>query len=487
MFLKNLFTGILLCCSILLFTDTWYCTAETIATADTAEESMDDFEDSGDLDDFESSEEPTDTIVQEAGKKRLPSFIDLNGDLTFSIVDNISQKKPEAGQTDWRDISSLKTDLFLELDISLPASWKIKISGNAFYDALFSLNDRDDYSDDVLDEEESGAELRKAYISGSIISGLDIKVGRQIVVWGKSDNIRVTDVLNPVNMKAPGITDLEDMRLPVFMTKLDYYLGPFNLSAIAIHEKRFNKLPEPGSDYFFYPLIIPEKEPAEHSSNTEYGVALNGTFSGWDASLYYADYYDKTPYFNIVTFADANFEFIYSRQTMIGGDVNVAFGNLLVKSEVAFFKNVNFSDYITIIDNIYFRREVQKRFNTLKSLGGLEYSGFSDTTLTIETMNTHVWDVDNHSAEAAISEDSWETTIRVTRNFFNDMLSTTALAMLYGSSLDEGSIVRLSCDYDMTDDFVITLGAIFYDGDEMMLLSNIKDSDRVYANFKYSF
>ena len=487
MFLKNLFTGILLCCSILLFTDTCYCTAETIATGDTAEESMDDFEDSGDLDDFESSEEPIEPIVQETGKKRLPSFIDLNGDLTFSIVDNISQKKPEAGQTDWRDISSLKTDLFLELDISLPASWKIKISGNAFYDALFSLNDRADYSDDVLDEEESGAELRKAYISGSIISGLDIKVGRQIVVWGKSDNIRVTDVLNPVNMKAPGITDLEDMRLPVFMTKLDYYLGPFNLSAIAIHEKRFNKLPEPGSDIFFYPLITPEKEPSEHSSNTEYGVALNGTFSGWDASLYYADYYDKTPYFNIVTFADANFEFIYSRQTMIGGDVNIAFGNLLVKSEVAFIKNVNFSDYIDITVTPIYRREIQKRFNTFKWLGGLEYSGITDTTLSIETMNTFVKNLDNHSKQAHIAENSYETAIRINRNFLNEKLSTTLLSMIYGKNLDEGNLFRLSADYDMTDNFVITLGAIFYDGDEMMLLSNIKDSDRVYANFKYSF
>ncbi len=484
---KKLFTGILLCLFILLFSDIHYCPAEALSPGSSVDESIDDFESTDDMDDFESSDEPSEPIVRETDKKLLPSFINLNGDVTFSVVDNISQDKPDAGQTDWRNISSLKTDLFLELDIDLPASWKIKISGNTWYDTLFSINGRDDYSNEILDEEESGAELRKAYISGSIISGLDIKFGRQIVVWGKSDNIRVTDVLNPVNMKTPGMTDLEDMRLPVFMTKLDYYIGPINVSAIAIHEKRFNKLPEPGSDYFFYPLIIPDNEPSEHSSNTEYGVALSGTFSGWDASLYYADFYEKNPYFNIVSFANSNFEFLYSRQTMIGGDANIAIGNLLVKGEVAFFKNVNFSDYINISVSPYIRREVQKRFNSLKSLIGLEYSGFKDTTLTIEAMNTHIWDLDSHSVEAKISEDALEATIRATRSFFNEKLSTTALVMLYGDSLDEGNMIRLSADYDMADNFVITLGAILYDGNEMILLSNIKDSDRVYANFEYSF
>ncbi len=482
MALKKLFTGIILCCSIILFSDIVYCQAETLSPGNNEEESIDDFDDFEDSDDFESSGEESETVNLKTGEKILPSFINLNGDLTFSVVDNISQKKPVTGQTDWRNISSLKTDLFLELNIELPASWKIKISGNTYYDALFSINDRSDYSDDVLDEEEAGVELRKAYISGSIMSGLDLKVGRQIVVWGKSDNIRVTDVLNPVNMKTPGMTDLEDMRLPVFMTKLDYYLGPLNLSAIAIHEKRVNKQPEPGSDYFFYPLIVPEKEPTAHSSNTEYGIALSGTFSGWDASLYYADYYNKIPFFKIISFADSNFEFQYSRQTMIGGDANIAIGNLLLKSEIALIKNVNFSDYINISVT-----PVQKRFNTTKFLFGLEYSGITDTTLSIETMNTFVHNLDNHSKQAQITENSYETTIRIDQNFLNEKLSTCILAMLYGKSLDEGNLFRVSGDYDVADNFVVTLGAIFYDGHEMVMLSNIKDSDRVYANFEYSF
>ena len=36
------------------------------------------------------------------------------------------------------------------------------------------------------------------------------------------DNLRVTDVLNPMDLRVPGLTDIDDLRLPVTMIKLDY-------------------------------------------------------------------------------------------------------------------------------------------------------------------------------------------------------------------------------------------------------------------------
>ena len=62
------------------------------------------------------------------------------------------------------------------------------------------------------------------------------------MVWGKSDNIRVTDVLNPLELREPGLVDLEMIRLPVTMTKLDYYIKGLNLSGIVIHEVRYHTI-----------------------------------------------------------------------------------------------------------------------------------------------------------------------------------------------------------------------------------------------------
>ncbi len=488
--LKNSFACILVYFLVVLFTAGVCFSAETETTNNIEDfqdsSDLDDFENSDDFDDFESSSE-SDTAIPESAsinEPEKPSIYNLKGDFTFSITDNIAHEKPATGQTDWRDISSVKSELFLELDVKLPASWGLKVSGSGFYDSIYSMNDRSDYSDEVLKEDESGAELRKAYIFGNITDSLDIKAGRQIVVWGKSDNIRVTDVINPVNLKAPGMTDLEDIRLPVSMTKIDYYIGPWNLSGMAIHEKRFNKLPEFGNDFYFNINNISENEPSENLDNTEYAVSLNGTFSGWDASLYYADFYDKTPYFNIVFLPFGEFELLYSHQTMAGADVNIALGNFLLKSEAAYFSSVDFSDYMSLPLLIV---ETKKSYSKIKSLGGIEFTGFNDTTLSLEIMNTHIRDIDSLAKAANINKNTWETSIRINRTFFNEKLSTTLLAMLYGKNLDEGVLFRTSCDYDLTDNFTITAGAVFYDGNKMVLLKNYKDNDRIYTNFEYSF
>ncbi|MCP4404357.1 MAG: hypothetical protein GY801_44535 [bacterium] len=50
--------------------------------------------------------------------------------------------------------------------------------------------------------------------------------------------------------------DIEDLRLPVAMTHLNYDLGSWDLMGGAIHEMRFNTEELYGSDY--YPADIPE-------------------------------------------------------------------------------------------------------------------------------------------------------------------------------------------------------------------------------------
>ena len=69
--------------------------------------------------------------------------------------------------------------------------------------------------------------------------------------WGRSDTLRVLDVLNPVDNREPGLLDLVDLRLPVGMAKLSYYPHPgWSVTGIAIPEIRFSLDPPFGSDFF---------------------------------------------------------------------------------------------------------------------------------------------------------------------------------------------------------------------------------------------
>ncbi|MFV2035836.1 MAG: DUF1302 family protein, partial [Halocynthiibacter sp.] len=250
------------------------------------------------------------------------------------VVNTGGQAAPNNG------LSSLRSQLNLTADFTLPGNWRGRVAGNAFYDGAFGLNGRGNYPTGFLDVYESGVELGEAYVQGALGPNLDLKVGRQVVAWGKSDAIRVTDILNPLDMRDPGLTDIRDLRLPVTAAKLDYYFGDWNISAIAIPETRFNKMPVFGSD--FYPGGGPaplDDQPGEGFGNIEYAVAVNGTFTGWDLSLYGASVYDDAPH-GVMT--GAGLRRRHARLSMAGAAANVSTGNLLLKGEVAWLDGLEF-------------------------------------------------------------------------------------------------------------------------------------------------
>ena len=56
--------------------------------------------------------------------------------------------------------------------------------------------------------------------SGSV---WNFRVGRQQVVWGRTDLFRVLDVINPVDYSRHNIYDeLEDIRIPMWMATSEY-------------------------------------------------------------------------------------------------------------------------------------------------------------------------------------------------------------------------------------------------------------------------
>ncbi len=101
--------------------------------------------------------------------------------------------------------------------------------------------------------------IRELYIQGNfdLKNGdqLGVKVGKQQIVWGRTDLFRVLDVLNPVDFSRNNIYDeLEDIRIPMWMAELEYRWGSIgafddlNLSMVWNFDKfRPNKLGQAGT------------------------------------------------------------------------------------------------------------------------------------------------------------------------------------------------------------------------------------------------
>ena len=72
--------------------------------------------------------------------------------------------------------------------------------------------------------------IREAYVNATIDLDdgrqLAFKVGKQQIVWGRTDLFRVLDVLNPVDYSRNNIYDeLEDIRIPMWMLEAEYRIG----------------------------------------------------------------------------------------------------------------------------------------------------------------------------------------------------------------------------------------------------------------------
>jgi len=455
-------------------------------------EAMDGFEDEAsaggetgetDAEDALEGFETEDTDVQPAAaeKSLLPDFLSLDGYIKLSTVYAYRDHDAAGSGTSWQGLTRLRPEIKLEIDADLPNAWQARVSGHAFYDLAYRFNGRGDYSDDVLDEYESEIELDEVYLQGSLTRDLDLKAGRQIVVWGRSDNLRITDVLNPLDLRWPGLVDIEKIRLPVTMTKLDYFVGGWHFSGIVLHEVRYSKNPEFGSDFFPSVQALPSSQsPNEGFSldNTQFAASFEGIFSGWDVSFYLADIYAQNGYLTPTASAPVRqFEIKHPRIQMLGGALNLARGNWLLKSEAAFF------------DGFEFTNTPDRDYSRLDALAGAEYSGISDATVSLEIANRHYFDFDKllENSPDFQKEDLFEWALRITKPYWNDTLNLTFLTTIFGVTGDEGGFQRFTAEYDLTDSIELTGGVVFYQSGDLRRTRGIGDNDRLFGEVQYNF
>jgi hypothetical protein len=419
-----------------------------------------------------------------AEDRKAESFWRFSGSLALGGSYNLRQHRPPPGTAQYGGLSRLRADLDLQLDLDLPRSWKARIAGRGFYDFAYRIHGRSNYTDEVLDLYEWVAEFTEVYLQGSLFRDLDLKVGRQVVNWGTGETFRVVDVLNPLDNREPGLVDIEDLRLPVVMTKLDYYFGDWDLSLIAVHERRFNEDPVFGSD-FFPPemgLGLPDREPAQTLGNTEWALALRGILEGWDLGFFAARYYEDLPrveFPGVVTVKGTPVALPtrHSRLTMVGSTVNVALGNWLLRGEAAYIDGLE-----------YFHRRGHET-SRIDLLVGVDYAGFDDTLIAFDLVDrrVHGWESSFLDAPDFTRRNSVEIALRLQRDLLRDRLHLTLLAVGFGKRLEDGSAVRLSADYDLLDSLSIGGGLLLFQSGDLPPVGDFGRNDRVYLQAKYSF
>lgn len=279
----------------------------------------------------------------------------------------------------------------------------------------------------------------------------------------------MSDVLNPLDNRRPGMVDIENLRLPVAMAKFDYFIGDWRVTPLAILEQRFTKNSPFGSVFYPSPFPAPDDE---SYSNVTYALSVGGEFSGWNVNFYAARIHDDAGYVSPTPTPSIK----HDKVNMFGTAFNVLSGNWLFKTELAYF------------DELKYTSTGDKSFNRTDLLLGFEYKGIADTLISYDAVARTIDGYDDRLKNELnpLEENTYQHAFRVSSDFMNAALTANYLISLYGSKLDEGGFQRAWVKYELADGINTNVGVVDYIGGAVFS-DRIKDNDMLFADISYSF
>jgi hypothetical protein len=468
------------------------------------------------IDEFQPSEKVSDYIDDES--LVVPDKVwDISSTIILSSSWNTRQHK-SVSNTNYTGLSQLRSTLKQQYDYRINPQWKSHLSGYLYYDWVYLIRNKHNYTDQVLDSMESEIELRELWVAGQLRDNIDIRIGRQIVTWGKSDAIRILDILNPTDNREIGMTSVDEMKLPVTMIKTDIYSSSWAYSLIAIPEIRFSKNPPFGSDY----SIIDADNMAEPEdiSDTSWAISAARQYPGWDLSLYAARHWRDIPYLDAVynssrpiTKRFDGSEIKHDRITTIGLSTAVSIGSYLLKSETAFHNDVKYTtsqsallspaewnilkDYIPPTYDYLFPSLPNSvtqlipsgtvRKNLFDILAGIEFYGLPNTTITMEVALRHIIDFESSMKIGEAQSDRLESFISYTRYLMNNNLKLSASVLAWGPLGDDGAMFKFASEYQLSSNLLASCGFIYYKKGDLAPFSYIDKNDRLFFSLAYDF
>ena len=155
-------------------------------------------------------------------------FTLLDDKLSISgYVQNQSSYRIGGDSDQW--VSS-ENRLQVEMDAKLHP--QVTVSGifRGTYDAIYDLrNDSDQWRRDYGGSREvlsTEYKMRELYMDATL-GKWDFRIGKQQVVWGETDGLRLMDIINPLDMRRQFVTrSWEDIRIPLTMVKAVYRINP---------------------------------------------------------------------------------------------------------------------------------------------------------------------------------------------------------------------------------------------------------------------
>lgn len=332
-------------------------------------------------------------------------------------------------------------------------------------------------------KERTGIELREAYLSYTK-GNLDLRVGRQIVIWGVADALRLTDCVSPIDYTEFLAQDYDDIRMPVNGLRVKYTLGAITAEAVGNPVTNFAVIPTDLRNPWAmrlpftslsYSIDLESGKPEKRLKNMEYGGRISVNLSGVDFSLSALRTWNKLPALSMGMKTDGKSLHIdgrYHRMTMLGADCSLPVGQFVIRAEVA--------KYIDEAQNAAMGCEVECR-NALNALIGIDWYPGNDWNASLQYCHKYT---SGNLERLPIYRHTGIATARLAKELLQNTLKLSTFA--YVDVTNGGIFNRLSTTYALNDQTAIAIGYDYFHADKGMFKMYGKNSE-AWVKLKYSF
>lgn len=314
------------------------------------------------------------------------------------------------------------------------------------------------------------------------VGPLDIKLGRQMIAWGRADGLNPTDYLSPRDFTLL-VTEDADMRHgnESASVSLDTRTGlwsAFWFPHAASHTIPLEALP--GVTYRI--------EPAPNAS--QWALRWEGSAENIDGSFSYFNGYDPTPDLlpDGLTAQGLNVLVHNQRAKMIGGDVSWVHNGVIWRAESAWLQ----TDSEGPLDFLHKKSQ-------LWLVGGGEWSFGEGGTFGIQATVRHVNDFSSpdNLAPGATQEIAWRQaalsgqtarnqggfTWRLAKRWWNDTFTAETTGVVIWPN--RNGIARAKLDYAINDNLKLLVGADQYFGPEHTFFGQLQRNRLIYLQLRY--
>jgi hypothetical protein len=328
-------------------------------------------------------------------------------------------------------------------------------------------------------------ELREAYFDYTA-KNWDLRIGRQIIIWGVSDGLRITDLISPLDLTEFLARDYDDIRIPVDAVKWRYMDNVIKLELVFIPIFQTYIIPDdPDNPWAItYPsdgpeiIVAPAIRPEKSLKNSEIGGRLSFYLPGFDLSVSGLYTWNKLPVYERNFTPDHDTLVLvpnHFRYSMVGLDFSRPQGSFVIRGEGAMYSAEPLSTDLLNQTNPVLKK------TTISYLVGLDWYPGSNWTLTGQFSQKLIllWE-----DQLEDPKNTKIATLGITRKLFRSTLSASAFG--YIDLTNKGMFARTSLDYSLSDQIHLIAGVDIFHGDAG-IFGAYKNNSEFFIKAKYNF